>query len=1629
MDDEELVREVEEDVGSSLHFSLDGLGGLLESKETDINGRQKTTHRYIAKNECDSCLKDLIRFLLQDDKKYRKVRRYLGSWNVVRHHLVPLWLDYRDDVKKVRQLLRLFVLLTEPPDGADFPNEIIEFQQSEKSTFATEDVFKVLWKVYVDARDTLDDGPSNLETIQQVLDEARRNERKLWYRMQSYQAAIADMQHKLDAAAGGESKDGHNGSQASQEKTGEDGATEGAQNAPETREQTDDAAPSLPPSEANLELLRKQVEKLRLSREIVQGKLREAETDKENIKKEMDTADLNRYMSWQFVRNLLKIPDPPRNNSSVNFNKTNTQFEIVSILLQEEILENGIDAFTAYFFEGNDRLSSFVFLDVFYFALNRFHVKDLLEANKMRKLGILSAQERERGDAEAAEMHRQETLQKRPFFDPAREARNRQLRRLGQKGGQMTKPPQIVRPKTRPQPTFYRQKREDAKKDFPDIAKEGDGNCARLHVSETNRLKLYTFAKKLVFGVTFKRLMERCIQELEQPSAASERDKLEETNLLNLMSWVLSFSRERFRMKQYFCKKRREVDEARGTVSDAPDAYGQQMEFDLWVIKPALDEKALRLSLGKVRQCGRESKMREHMQLRAGLRLLLEQLKIIEMLVLGKDPQRQQIAQALLNHMFENDTMHQDIAWTMKFYTPTVHHPDVLLYAVEIAHVLVQQVELAEKSKIRMVAQRGRKIKKKQNPAEGGAFEGVNPEGGTADAGEGPQEAEVKFRHFDVNYTDTVGEMCDYRVVRNCFAILNSWKVNSAKKNRLAVSLLYSVFRLNEYTKQLFFQLQYLWIVHRVLNSAGFVLEHPEHSCVYVFCEEVINSFVEAFTKNSLLVVECLFRKGRELGFKVSGADQLQALQDDYEEGTKLAPIIAALNKGQSVAELRAKFKEMNGIKVLWTDEMEKTLRESFERFRGSSNMLHYIAGCFEQDMTAGAVRNKLKQLGLWSRQNRGSHEGHAAGEEGEEEDPVGDDEEAELVAEWKGSQTWLGLGKAMLQLRNGEECDAEEDLTGVDVRGALGELADFFDSWREERLSLEADGSLREVADPLLQFEAGTAKELLHNRKFHGLLENLGFFSADDGDEWRLPKNYGSRFLSQREEILREFANESLETLEETIEDFEAQAAAAKDERRENGHEQTWDGSLRHRLETRKYAERARGSSRILCAALVRLALDTFSSCDGSVATSKTKSALCALWNFFKALRDSIIRWKELVSEEEEDANLSTLEPEPFRLREALEQHGRTTPEGLTAFEKFLEAFGLSKGPPSSGDMSQMTQVEDQSECFLLPIQNGFFWSQQLQSLNGVWEAVFGCLDEGTAVAQREILQDVFFTDHLQDKVMPTLVGDGPSESESAEGERHARRPSPSSSAPPAGKQGEKSSEQKRRRRRWDAGSSIGSDADSVGADSSSSAGRESGVSKCEKEEMEGGSTASEEAAEQGERGKENMNVAAQGCQPPSAERARRSSKRPSTELVPSAVGEALFSPSGVPKRARRSAPAPDSERKSHMEDGTHEESDEESDDEDEETQEARRLEENLQAVLSAAAGNRDNEASLMDIYMGAGGDSPMGIIDRVHGAEGDSESDSESEVDEAEKAARERLVSDLLAAKKREAAASLTA
>lgn len=129
--------------------AIAGLGNWHQIPGAD----DKKMQYLVNKDECKTCLKDILIALRQDSREQGYLAHLkLGEWKVLPEHLVPLFAAYREDKEMANTVLKVLMQLTTHVDVNPAEKlRLLKYLQDYKEAFVKKDVFIILMGMLVES--------------------------------------------------------------------------------------------------------------------------------------------------------------------------------------------------------------------------------------------------------------------------------------------------------------------------------------------------------------------------------------------------------------------------------------------------------------------------------------------------------------------------------------------------------------------------------------------------------------------------------------------------------------------------------------------------------------------------------------------------------------------------------------------------------------------------------------------------------------------------------------------------------------------------------------------------------------------------------------------------------------------------------------------------------------------------------------------------------------------------------------------------------------------------------------------------------------------------------------------------------------------------------------------------------------------------------------------------------------------------------------------------------------------------------------------------------------------------------------------------------------------------------------
>jgi len=917
-DDEEpeIHIDFEEDAGAfdatDMHFSVDGLGMFHEMDGQDV---------YLKTEETPACLQDLLRFLINDSGPDKPAHKALAEWGTIKSHIIPLFIAYREDPEITVRVLKLLCHVTLPiqRNTNDFP-ELLRALQRTKEVFCTKDVLSTMMTLMMGAAETVErlarDGP-------------------------------APAKEAPDAPADGEAKEGE--------------AAEGEAKEGETKE----------------------------------GAAKEGEEPEDGDRHEGARAEKILEMSLVLFRNLLAVPDAREGEEGYTFFRGG-----LTVVLIKALAEEGILGVLGYMAEQSDHPAySNLFqvprvwhlLECFYYIVARLDPARLAEPNeggpkKLKFTDLLASKRLDPG----VPLRRHSRFVARTVMMQTRavEGDNKAVLhvvkdpiKLFLHGGKVSTTIRTTIDKT--------DKRAEIKPATSSVLEVFLTDGTRFQPPEGTDLKSFDGVIENVKKILVKneqwKIIGKQLEKKQRSKAFQNRWKGEQKNLMqdplfvdldlissdshmlykkqrdrtpmiltdealeqvrqfvddfilscfnqlmhlcfgavgsgqahesgedharimNIMAWVLEYHHLKYKAQERKAK-------AKGEAADIIDAAAVQYAINLDAIKIVREKM---LQHGKVKSKGNIKDWAWHV---INLRTLAAQLKIAQVIVDSHDEDTKKVGIVIAQNLLYENTL-VELEWLLGAYRSTSHDPRVMTYAMECTH-------------------RVAKLMQRLADLEEKLYVGKKRAGGKRNAESAVVQNQV------ITKDSFMEKLCKPPIIAALMYMVDRFAQNGRELNYFLGSLLYQICRLKKYHVVYFFQLTYLFVLQRVLDSSKERADASQFRDLTNFAKFVETKLSQLSKKNSWIWIDVVFPKVAFKGAETSGLtslpEELQAIYDNFEdEGSRKR--FDVLDGGESYVEmcekaLGPKLLAGGSQGIAWTLEADALLREEYENYKLMANL------------------------------------------------------------------------------------------------------------------------------------------------------------------------------------------------------------------------------------------------------------------------------------------------------------------------------------------------------------------------------------------------------------------------------------------------------------------------------------------------------------------------------------------------------------------------------------------------------------------------------------------------------------------------------------------------------------------
>ncbi|KAJ1609056.1 SANT domain containing protein [Cryptosporidium canis] len=637
------------------------------------------------------------------------------------------------------------------------------------------------------------------------------------------------------------------------------------------------------------------------------------------------------------------------------------------------------------------------------------------------------------------------------------------------------------------------------------------------------------------FNLEFPKLLEKIFTILR--GGGDKHTVWDVSRLISLMTWVLAYKRSVF-----FEVTKSEKDE---------EVIKGELTRLLMETRYLLDTKenmAIDFIYSTIKLHARERllKNKSHKVARVAIRCLNEQLKIIHLVANSEDEAIRGLGTSLIAFIIRLDVMNC-LAWILKHYTKTSHHPELFLYSIETSNRLIKLfTKLGGET---LVSTRRRR---RDRPMEMKDYNEEEEECEYEERQTGFNESYYSEKVKMMSLDEMMGDFCDGRVVSNLMLLVQNYSTNHSNINwhtaRLARKIITTrppgeVSKVGEDGREepfkqlfcgLFFQLSYFITFSQILSDKSF-LSHSSTDKgaqdIVLLSRHVIHTFWEVARINQFVFVELLFSKNSARGLGLADPERLRSIFTDYEEGVDAAIVTRMDVTGEEdVFEARSFVKnQMNKEKQAasnWSKEDDEELLALYAQYEGNPKCISIIASLMSDMKTERSVKKRLRDLG-----KLGSDEGRM-----DQDECDGDAAQVAINAD---------LVSGMVGFSNMHSEERTDEGVGFDPSVVLKELLGIL----EESLSTReifGDGQFGEIP---VEFPSSLPTSLLTDPNYRLILSSMGLKEpkAEDG-LWMVPKGLSVEKYEESISLFREYMDKDVFELAEMLGQIQGEGSSSSE-------------------------------------------------------------------------------------------------------------------------------------------------------------------------------------------------------------------------------------------------------------------------------------------------------------------------------------------------------------------------------------------------------------------------------------------------------------------------------------------------
>ncbi|OII75147.1 hypothetical protein cand_004130 [Cryptosporidium andersoni] len=439
--------------------------------------------------------------------------------------------------------------------------------------------------------------------------------------------------------------------------------------------------------------------------------------------------------------------------------------------------------------------------------------------------------------------------------------------------------------------------------------------------------------------------------------------------LLSLMTWILSYKRGVF------------LESIKDDNSDAAvtDELARLLKETKCLVNIDL-HGSVSFAHEILRKYSREALLKDKSDkvTRVVLRFLNEQFKIIDLTNNSRNSSIKQIGFATVAYIVKLDIM-SDLSWILKNFSVSSHHPELLLYSIEVSNRLIKLIGNLGGSAVVQVAKKKREYDKSSGKYD---EDYIGNENFTFDKNKIEDDKE---RIRIMNLDDILEEFCDGRVIANIMMLVKKYRINHSNVNwhisrfarKLITSRLPGDLEKGESGETLqlncglFFQLSYFITFSNILADREFSKMNKDEGArdIIRLARHVVHQFWITAKLNPFIYIELFFSKHSPRGMGLADPERLRSLFTNYTKGIDSFIVDRMTNLGTNASEARSHVKSTRNKSkanlAIWTTEEDEELKDLFIKYRDSPQCIAIVSGFLSVTRSERLVKKRLTELGL----------------------------------------------------------------------------------------------------------------------------------------------------------------------------------------------------------------------------------------------------------------------------------------------------------------------------------------------------------------------------------------------------------------------------------------------------------------------------------------------------------------------------------------------------------------------------------------------------------------------------------------------------------------------------------------